>query len=123
MKIPTKGSRGRTVLLSMCSGPVTLHQGIERHGELGVGIGTMRRVYQQLVMDGCATAAGLVYTINPRAQAILVPPVVCEDGPEPVAAGPRYQTDWRSSSLNAASARMRGAAYGFREVRLQSGGL
>lgn len=121
MRIPTKGSRARSVLLSMCNGPVTLHQGIERHGDLGLGIGSLRRIYQQLVMDGCATASGLVYTVNPRAKPILFPPVVRNDGPEPVAAGPRYQADWRASSLNASVARTRGAAYGFRPVRLQSG--
>jgi hypothetical protein len=118
MKIPTKNSRGHTVLTLLCQGPVTFHQGVERHGELGATLTTLRRVYDQLVLDDCATFDGLSYAITIKAKDRILPPDRgdVQLGREPAPA--RTRPSVYGSTLNARSARRNGAAYGFSGARL-----
>lgn len=120
MKLPPKNSRGRAILESLLLGPVTIYQGIERHGAMNSSEALIRRLYEQLVLSGCATRLGVIYQATPEALAALDPQT--EEGEiteqvEALPAGPRYAADWRASTLSANSARRMGCAYGFNGER------
>lgn len=112
MKLPIKGSRGRTVLEHLLLEPATVYQGIERHGDLGITELEMRRLYVGLHLTGCCTCTnGVVYVITSDAARALRP-AADDDGAEPEVVPSRYVGDWRSPALSAKSARRSGAAFG-----------
>lgn len=116
MKLPAKKSRARAVLESMLSGPVTVHQGIERHGEMGVSEGAMRHIYVSLETDGCCIRKGMTFTASEKARSMLCP---AQPSAKPVGevVAPRYCADWRSSTLSTVSAQRAGAAFGLDWIR------
>lgn len=120
MKLPQLTSRGMEVLKSLSKGPVTVHQGIERHGEMGVSMESMRGIYELLVTGSAATCSGMVYSITTAARNKLEEIELETDGPaQPLAAPvePQYRGNWLSPQLNEKSAARFGYAMGMRGVR------
>lgn len=115
MKIPPKHSRARVILESLLAGPATIGEGIARHSLLNRSEQAIHHLYEQLQVDQCVTKDGGVYSITRRARTFLVPPEVDEVERSPAA--PAYRGDWKVGSLNAASARSSGAAFGINWIR------
>jgi hypothetical protein len=115
MKIPPKHSRARVILESLLVGPATISEGIARHSLLNRSEQTIHHLYAQLEVDQCLVKDGATYSVSRRARAFLVPPEVEEVEREPAA--PAYRGDWKVGSLNAASARRSGAAFGINWIR------
>ncbi|NRR28869.1 hypothetical protein HSX11_01600 [Oxalobacteraceae bacterium] len=110
MKMPALKSRARTILESLMQAPATVQQGIERHGKLNASEGFLRQLYDQLVLDECATRCDQVYSITVRASLKLAPAQPEQAG---AVTAPAYRGDWRAPAMSGASARRFGSAYGF----------
>lgn len=113
MKLPLKNSRARTILEALCAGPVTVHQGIEHHGDLGFGVEQVRRLYINLELADCCSREGMVFTITDRALAALRPPAPPAEVVDAPVTPPAYRGNWQASTLSAASARRAGGAFGY----------
>jgi len=76
MRFPEKNSRGEQILKAFHQrGPMTIHQGIEQHGEFptsrvpaGIDHNKMVELYCELVDRACLVRESILYRLSVRAQ-------------------------------------------------------
>lgn len=78
MRFPETNSRSETILKAFMSGPMTIYQGAEAHGEFatarlpnGIDHAKMVELYCDLVDRGCLVREGIMYRLSLPAKYFL----------------------------------------------------
>lgn len=82
MKLPPKNSRAMTIVHSLReTGPLSLADGMERHGTFRLTLAEMGELYDELVSMGCLERVGLRYCVTDEVLNHFDPPPPKVPGP------------------------------------------
>jgi hypothetical protein len=114
MKLPPSHSRARTILSALLNKSATVADGIERHSALGLSKQGVADLYLHLEIGGWLVKSGDTYSVSTAGRKRLAPTEQTDDTPP---TEPAYRGNWQIGSLNAATARRSGAAFGLDWIR------